>query len=310
MSSRYKLYSAPSPTANINEIADFIEIECLKNDHTSKREIVSAISKLEEHDYSAGTPIDEPLENRIDDAFSDIERRLSFCNSGYPFEFECGGSVLTHQRNYIGHKSYLYVFLLLCTRLNMNKDNMHGGIDGTLLFEEVSAVISKNYFGDRADSFLFGTSRTGINFEGKVTDLCANLKEGRAFVNRNDEPASHVKDDALDIVVWKGFSDNCQGKLIAFGQCKTGTSWKDTLSSLIPETFCKSWMQDQPAVMPIRMFFLSESLPRVHWYTNCSKAGILFDRCRILDYSSNFPNELTERLKKWTLIAMDDFLLH
>ena len=85
------------------------------------------------------------------------------------------------------------------------------------------------------------------------------------------------------MVVWKPFSDKRQGKLIGFGQCKTGTHWKNGLYELVPDGFCRKWVRTIPAVKPLRLYFIT-SLPRgTESYDSCVYAGIFFDRCCILD---------------------------
>ena len=51
----------------------------------------------------------------------------------------------------------------------MKRNRVHGGVDGTLLFERLCANVAKNYFGGNGQSFVFGTAKPG-NFETKVRD--------------------------------------------------------------------------------------------------------------------------------------------
>ncbi|HLP44674.1 MAG TPA: hypothetical protein VK469_01940 [Candidatus Kapabacteria bacterium] len=118
----------------------------------------------------------------------------------------------------------------------------------------------------------------------KIKSLIKQLGEGEGFKNRNETSPYTNKDDDLDVVLWKSFSDNCPGKLIGFGQCKTGTYWKSQLKILQPFSFCSKWFSDMPPVLPIRLFFISESILRNRWYENVAEGGVLFDRCRIMDY--------------------------
>lgn len=301
----YKIGNLPSPRADISDLADFVEVECLNNGKVSRTEIIELLGRLEDNDYTDGNPIDDPLENTLEDVFNEIDLRSSKCNKAYPFHMDYSGHVLKTNSKVENSVSYLYTYLLLSTRLVMNVDNVHAGIDGALLFEEISEEIAKEYLGSRTKSFLFGTGSTGRSFENKVNSLCKELKEGGGFKNRNDASTSNVKDDSLDIVVWKPFSDGSCGQLIAFGQCKTGTTWDNRhLTSLQPDSFCSSWFSDQPSIIPVRMFFLAESLLRERWYTTVTKAGILFDRCRIMDYSQNLSSELCKQIKTWTNAAL------
>ena len=103
--------------------------------------------------------------------------------------------------------------------------------------------------------------------------------------------------------MWKHFSDGLAGKAIAFGQCKTGTNYKDTLTQLQPDSFCRKWMQSPPAMTPMRMFFIAEALPKGRWYNFTSDAGVLFDRCRIVDFSSQVSQDISAKIEGWTAAA-------
>ena len=110
-------------------------------------------------------------------------------------------------------------------------------------------------------------------------------------------------------MVWKPFSDKNPGKLIGFGQCKTGTHWKKELTILQPDSFCKKWFQEQPTVNPLRLFFISESILRNKWYEHSTDGGILFDRCRIMDYLPiNEPLPFLPKIKKWNTAIIKDIL--
>ncbi len=184
----------------------------------------------------------------------------------------------------------------------MNTNRRYSDYDGTLLLEELAAEVAREYIGARADSLVFGTAAEAAGFPDKVNDLCNKMGEGGGFVNRDKSPPS-AKDGKLDVVVWKGFADGAAGKLIGFGQCKTGTHYKSQLAQLQPSSFCQKWMRDQPAFMPIRMFFIAEALSRGHWYSTVSDAGLLFDRCRIIDFCDSVTPETLGKIKAWTEAA-------
>lgn len=94
---------------------------------------------------------------------------------------------------------------------------------------------------------MFGTSNSR-SFEDKVNEMISLLKEGDSFRNRNNNTPTK-NDDALYVVVWKDFSESRAGKLIGFGQCKTGTSWRHHVADLKPEKFCDSWFHDRPVML-------------------------------------------------------------
>ena len=112
-----------------------------------------------------------------------------------------------------------------------------------------------------------------------------------------------TKDGRLDVVVWKHFSDRLAGKLVAFGQCKTGTDYQNTLTQLQPDSFCKKWMRSFPALTPVRMFFVAEALPQGTWYNYVADSGLLFDRCRIVDFSNQVSPQVSARVEAWTAAA-------
>ena len=112
-----------------------------------------------------------------------------------------------------------------------------------------------------------------------------------------------MRDGKLDVVVWKHFTDGLAGKLIAFGQCKTGTSYRDSLTQLQPDSFCRKWLRSPLVLTPVRMFFVSEALPRSLWRNDSIDAGLLFDRCRIVDFCDNVSRDVLVKVTTWTAAA-------
>ncbi len=184
----------------------------------------------------------------------------------------------------------------------MRDNRIHADIDGALLFEELAAEVAREYLGARAESIVFGTAAGTTTFSDKVNELCQQLKEGVRFVNRCEARPTE-NDGKLDVVVWKHFTDGLAGKIIAFGQCKTGTNYKNTLTQLQPDAFCKKWLHSSPAITPVRMFFISEALSRCHWQNTAYEAGVLFDRCRIVDFCDCVREDVLRKLQMWTTAA-------
>jgi hypothetical protein len=190
----------------------------------------------------------------------------------------------------------------------MTHDRVHAKIDGALLLEEVAAHALRCYLGfERARSFIFGTS-TGNQFSQKIDELCRQVGEGVKFKNTGGGSVN-ANDDKLDIVSWVPFSDKQRSQLVIFSQCKTGSTWGNLVSQLMPETFIMNWMLDGFAVPPVRGFCISEAADRSQWYHKASYAGLLFDRCRIVDFSTNLEPRLLERLKTWNAAAKNSVLL-
>ena len=51
------------------------------------------------------------------------------------------------------------------------------------------------------------------------------------------------------------------------------------------------------------MFFAAEAMSRLRWYSGASDAGLLFDRCRIVDFCDNLTKDVFAKVKTWTEAA-------
>ena len=297
----FKWPTLPAPEAPAHELADFFELECWKTGRTSHTEVSRALVPLEENVYSTGVPEHDRAEEVVGGALQEIEHRRAVCGCRYPFALERGGVLRIDVSNEYG---VVYLFMLLATRMNMARDRLHADIDGTLLFERLSAETAREYFGERAESFVLGTASGSDMFPNKVNDLCQRLQEGYGYRDLPGTGERH-KDGKLDVVVWKPFRDNREGKLIGFGQCKTGTHWKNPLTQLQPDIFCRLWMREQPVFTPVRMFFITEAIGQLGWREYAAYAGLLFDRCRVIDFGGSICSEVLEQIEVWTKAAAE-----
>ena len=300
----FKLPDVPTPEAPVQELADFAEIECWRHSTASLTGIRRKLDQLKENDYTDGVSAEDRTERRIGEAFDESERRQKACRNGYPFAVSPQGNALVLKPDVCKSKSLLYIYMLLATRLRMDRCRQHAQIDGATLFEALAAEVVRAYFGDRAETFMFGANPQSADFMCRVQQLCHCLEEGQ-FNQESASSTQYMQDDKLDIVVWKHFADHFPGKLIAFGQCKTGTSYRDQMSSLQPETFCKKWIQPDLAVSPLRLFLVTDTLPRDRndWRERAIIAGILFDRCRIMDFGDDICTQVMDEIKQWTTTA-------
>ena len=298
----FKWPGTPSLRACRHELADYAELVCWEQGSTSTNVLSADLGRLDENDYSDGVPEEEEAPQVVEAAYIEIERRQEACGDGYPFVIGEQGYTLCAKQDAGNHKHIIYKYLLLATRLNMQTSRVHADIDGTLLFEHLAAEAGREYLGARAEKFVFGTAAEMGDFRRKVNNLCTRMKEGDGFKNRNEAPPNE-RDGKLDVVVWKHFTDGLPGKLIVFGQCKTGTNYKDTLAQLQPDSFCRKWLKSSPALIPVRMFIVSEALSRLRWYNDSSDAGLLFDRCRIVDFCDDISGDVLKKVTAWTEAA-------
>ncbi len=299
----FKWPRTPSPRAPRHELADYAELVCWKDNTTSTTVLSADLGRLEENDYSEGVPEEEEAPQIVEEAYLEIERREEACRYGYPFVVGEQGYTLRASQEAGNHRHIIYKYLLLATRLNMKDNREHAGIDGASLFEELASETAREYLGDRGESIVFGTAAGSANFPGKVNDLCKRIKEGDGYYKRS---SASPRDGKLDVVAWKHFKDRLPGKLIAFGQCKTGTNYKDTLTQLQPDSFCRKWLRSSLILTPVRMFFVAEALSRSRWANTAYDAGLLFDRCRIVDFCDGISENVLEKVKAWTEAAAEE----
>lgn len=295
----------PSPHAEEHELADFLELAAWRDGGTSAVALSRLLGRLGENDYSSGVPEEDEIDQAAESAFAELERRGQACGGGYPFVL--GDEGVTVRLDEPGPEEAtarysIYKYLLLATRLNMRDNRRHAGYDGALLFEELAAEAARGYLGPRSESLVFGTAARAARFPAKIDMLCERMGEGGGFHNRDGAPPRE-RDGKLDVVAWKPFADCRPGKLIAFGQCKTGTHYMNELTQLQPDSFSSKWLHTQPAVHPVRMFFLAEALPRTRWRSQVADAGILFDRCRVVDFCRDPDHAVWEKVRDWTAAA-------
>ena len=274
--------------------------------------MIASLDRREDED-------EERFERPVSEAFRELAERIEHLGpaaSLYPFEL-LGDEVRVRSSPRHRDQDWLYLFLLFATALNMRDQRKHAGLDGAEVFEKLSAEVALRYFGGPQDSrvrgMVFGTARIRWpddedadadvgSFRAAVNDLCDHLGEGRFFRPKNNKQV-RARDDKLDVVVWREFSDKRAGKLIAFGQCKTGTHWGAELPRLNPRSFCDRWFDTPPAVQPVKLFFLSDRVSGDLTH-DAYEAGVLFDRCRILDYAHELPQALLRDCARWTKAAL------
>lgn len=301
----FKLPAMPSARADVHELADFAELLAWQRESVSIREILAYLGQLSDNDFNEGVD-DEDDQNAdaLDDVMAEIDRRGQYCGVGYPFQLDLNGTVVRHHATDTSARADVYRYLLLSTRLNMTKDKVQDGIDGTTLLEELAAVVLRCYLGyGRAQSFVFGTAAAG-GFQAKISKLCTDIGEGGIFANIDPAPPD-ANDDKLDAVAWVPFTDGRAGKLVVFCQCKTGSNWKDHVTQLQPDAFLRRWTSKGGYLLnPIRAFCVSESTHASKWNGIAAYAGLLFDRLRVVDFLDHTDDALIHRVRTWNAAAM------
>ena len=224
-----------------------------------------------------------------DRAFEELTRRNDlYTPSVYPFELS-GDHLMP--RTQVDDSIYLFLRFLSDGQVLM-------GLSPDLvrrarkLFESLSALALLNYLGGKAnsaDAVVFGfprEERLPKTFKDALNELCVLAGEHpkhSSEICRNDAPKlATAKDDGLDVVVWRDFSDHRRGKLLVFGQCATGDDWQEKLCDMPSASkWCETWLNSPPFVDPVRSFFVPVVISDESWEYASRRAGILFDCTRI-----------------------------
>lgn len=175
-----------------------------------------------------------------------------------------------------------YLFCLWLSYFRWDSKRQKGlSVNPWLLFEELSCIAAAQFVG--GEVINFGTARGNKEkdkkaFRQRIDELCRCLGEGDGF---REQDTLDRKDDHVDLVAWKGFSDSRTSKLIVFGQCASGNNWTSKDSELMPDAFWKHWMSRSVVSPLIKSFYFPHRIGDAHWQYIAGRAGILFDRCRI-----------------------------
>jgi hypothetical protein len=299
--------TVPSAAASNAQLADWLELYALRSadQNSSIQDLARALTRegtveaILDDESRHSTKYDEIALSRAEAAFAEIEDRSRSCGATYPFDVETSTIQLRKRERLTP-----YIFLLMLSTTVHEKSPRPN--DRVKLFEELCAEAAQHYFGaSGTDAVVFGWPRhVGIRqFAGAVDGLCDRLGEGRRHKKR--PTLRDKKDAALDIVIWRDFSDRRPGKLIAFGQCATGRYWRDKLTHLQPKAFWDTWITEPAAYPPLQLFFTPFRVEDDSWFEDSRRAGILFDRCRIASHLPLVSEPTGRAVREWIAEALE-----
>lgn len=259
---------ADEPTGTLR-LADWLELSAIISpDHnTSRGDLESVLRRssfAELHDGSA-------IEEKIIEVFDELDQRSKATLEAYPFELSYRGVLQLKSDNWQNFPAYIFCLCLSYFGTDHNEPRR--------LFEQVSCLAAKSYLQGSVVGFGFPRTELPSSFSDAVTEICRLMGEGETY---RDQPSLNRKDDTLDLVAWKDFSDKRPSKLLMFGQCASGLDWEGKLSELQPRTFCDNWMQETlVSPEPLKSFFIPHRVERSKWKFVARKSGVFFDRCRV-----------------------------
>ncbi len=301
----------PSPASDAVQVdaADWAEITALfrKDGIVSREDLSRALHRRSGIRESRAQELAE-------DAFNELADRVESCGSGrseinkYPYSLDSSQVLLSLRKPFRMSSNFglLYWFLLFVTRADMSSERRAlDGVDPTKVFEQLCADVLRTFWGGDSNlsgSMVVGTAGPGVGganrFQTKIADLCKNLGEGNGWRLGASPPGGG--DAKLDIAAWKRFADKRQGGLVGFAQCKTGVHWKQHLTTLQPETYCRRFMQQPLVLVPLRLYMVPNRIVSHRWEEHTLDGGLLMDRCRILQYGGSISPAALRRCKKWT----------
>ncbi len=281
---------APTRPTDPLQLADWIELRSLiAPDRNASRMELQSLLRI------SAIVSEEEQERLILATFAELSRRAAASREAYPFSVE-GSLVRLRSQRWQDYPAY--VFCLLVSYVGARK---WGKLDATRLFEEIAGLALSRYVDGQAEQFGFPRPTLPKSFLAAVEALCVSMKEGKGV--RESSAHLSAKDEALDIVAWRPFPDGLSGKLIVFGQCAAGKNWFDKRSELVPTSFCKKWMEEQPVIDPIKAFVIPHRVETARWYHLSCDAGIVFERCR-LAYFSHGADRLADHVR-WSKAILD-----
>ena len=270
------MFSIESINYSVYILADFLEFQAFSKGRCALSDLRSHLSAVDDElDINGIEEGDDKVLSKLQEALTYCSRRKEeFCN--YPFVINTQSIELSSS---LKDKEYLYLFLLLVNRMNMQGERVQGEKNATELFEHLCSIGTMNYLGCHSKCEVFGTSVTG-SFKDKVDDLLKKLNINGQY----KQPLGGTfqqKDGGIDLVGWIPFGDSKDSQLIALGQCKTGSNWEILMKKI---DFFDNYSTETPFVNPIYIFFVAEDFGVNKWEERSRSCGILFDRKRILEF--------------------------
>jgi len=269
--------------SNPLKLADWLEISALLSgdDNASRGDLERILRRAGFCELED----DEAIERKTLDTFEELEQRLKAAQTAYPFILDYRGVLELKTR---WEDFPVYIFCLCLSYFGFGERHTI-----PKLFEHISCLAAQGYLQGNSIGFGWPRAELPTSFPDAVTALCDLLGEGRGY---REQSALDRKDDTLDVVAWKDFTDRSSSKIFMFGQCAAGQNWETKLSELDPKVFWDQWMQ-YPLVspIPIKSYFVPHRIERKKWEFVARKAGVIFDRCRIafwaqqekVDYSAH-----------------------
>jgi hypothetical protein len=257
------MISSPDTTATRSRLADWIELVALTRGRAAGEGDLAALSRLTSDDNRerARSPegdlleeeiLESELDRLVDRVTDELGNRADTLRENYPFTFERDPLQigLRPEATHGSTAHVVYVFNLLMTAaldhaLPKSKELARKIDEGRRLFHACASVGVAGLI-NRGHTFWFGFPRPD---KSNFSEALGNLSRRLGFARQRNPPPPGLpdqpKDDQVDVVGWRQFSDSRMGTLFVICQAATGAKWDD--KSIIPHllAFC-DWFEQPP----------------------------------------------------------------
>ena len=86
---------------------------------------------------------------------------------------------------------------------------------------------------------------------------------------------------------------------MGFAQCKTGSHWREDLTKHLPRSFSTRFFSQPLINDPIKIYMVPCRISEQRWHEDTSEGGLLFDRCRIIEFASHFDPTVVADCRTW-----------
>ncbi|MEX2120645.1 MAG: hypothetical protein WD847_13715 [Pirellulales bacterium] len=264
---------------------------------------------LDDYEVSDPQPVpdwasrDAALDNATSDIGIEIRRRQQILGGGYPFHLT--GNILQYRPS----STLVYEFCLAVSQSPSLNQGDYARLP--VAFERLVRDVLVCFLGPGTNGVRTGWPPDGHEIRPpRFKDVSRQLHSATGATGEwwwspdnnlpHDPDSRHVKDEGLDVVVWKGIADGRPGKLFVLGQCACGNDYQTKFYDISADfAKLKKWMKPLSFATPLRVFSTPRHIPNDAFFAEVNReAGLTFDRARIAllaveaaDYVTNQARE-------------------
>jgi len=152
------------------------------------------------------------------------------------------------------------------------------------LFERLCSFAVKAYLSGEAIVFGWPVEPGGSSsIRDRVIEVATRLNE--KYV---ESPAKKYKDRGVDVVAWSPFAEQRPSQVVVLLQCAAGRDWRAKATDLPLDAWGQyiHW-----SCNPMKAFAVPCIIPERDWHEVSKEGGVLFDRIRVTNLTSELEKE-------------------